>query len=67
MWAHLLGCNYLSLISVHWETLFDDGTLTQANSLGVSLSMGHHPIAIAMVVYPYALTGTHTKHWQTAN
>ena len=29
--------------------------------------MGAHPIAIAMAVYPYAVTETHTKQWQTAN
>ena len=29
--------------------------------------MGAHPIAIAMAVYPYALTETYTKQWQTAN
>ena len=29
--------------------------------------MGAHPIAIGMAVYPYALTETYTKQWQTAN
>ena len=69
MWVHLLDYNYLSLISVYWETFFDAGTVTQTNSLGVPLlkAWGHHPVAIAMAVYPYALTGTHTQHWQTAN
>ena len=69
MWAHLLDNNHLFLISVLWETFFGAGTLTQTNSLGVPLlkAWGPHPIAIAMAVYPYAVTGTHTKHWQTAN
>ena len=50
-------------INVHWETFFEAGVLTQTNSLGVPLprTWGLHPIAIAMVVYPYALT-----KWRTA-
>ena len=69
MWAHLVDNNYLSLIRVHWETFFEAGALTQTNSLGVPLSKawGLHPIAIAMAVYPHALTETRTKQWQTAN
>ena len=68
MWAHLVDYNYLSLISVHWETFFEAGALTQTNSSGVPLSRawGLHPIAV-MAVYPHVLTEIHTKLWQTAN
>ena len=65
----LLDYNHLSLININWQTLFDAGALAQTNPLGLPLSgaLGQHRVAIAIAVCPYAITGTHTKHWQASN